>query len=243
MDFLHSGTPPLTNEAKLTIKVKDLNEFCPKLVNFTSEPFLFVSREKFLKKNFDEKLSFRLNAFDDDRSDQSNIRFDLISSSIYSKYFHLSSNGILTIVELPEKIPSTIEIEIRLRDQFVENPCEKREKLLLLFGQTSNDRQILLNQYEKDLQMSRHDFIQKKFSSMNNSSFESFYLVLPFSLAVLVIFLGISCLLYLICCRKTKRQESIRTKSSSLIDESKQQSPHSFITDVNGKSSLLKSLR
>ena len=234
-----SGTPPLTNEAKLTIEVKDLNEFCPRLLNFSSEPFLFISQQKFLKKNVDEKFTVRLQAFDDDVSDQSNIRFELVPSAD-SSGFHLSSDGVLTIKALPTKIPSMIELELLLRDRFVDRPCEKREKLLLLVGQTSNDRDELIHQYERDLQLSRpHHLIQQKFSSLKEKTSETLIIVLVFCSSILVICLGIVCLLYFLCCRREKRDDSLRTKSSSLLDESKQQSPHSFVTDLNGKSALL----
>ncbi|CAF0733198.1 unnamed protein product [Adineta steineri] len=53
------GTPPLSSEAKLNIKVNDLNEYCPHLINFTSDPYIFISRQRFLKKTSIEKFLYR----------------------------------------------------------------------------------------------------------------------------------------------------------------------------------------
>lgn len=233
----------MTNEARLTIKVNDKNEFCPVLLNSSSEPFLFISRQRYLKKNPTEKLVFRLFAFDQDISDQSNITFELISSS-YSKHFHLAPNGILTLNELASKLPSMFELDFLLRDTFIDQPCQKEGKLVILIGETNSDRDELIQQYEKEYQYSRHHrFMPHHFSSSIKKKQETLFIILAFSLSTLVIFIGIFSLLYLICCRKEKKETSIRTKSSSLLDDSKQQSPHSFITDCNGKSSLLTPLR
>ncbi|CAF3388080.1 unnamed protein product [Rotaria socialis] len=244
------GTPPLSSDAKLTIKVNDINEYCPHLVNFSSEPYIFVSRQRF-KKTPAEKFSYRLFAFDKDISDQSNITFNLLPST-YSSAFKLTTNGLLTIDDLPLKLPSIIELDYSLTDTFFPEPCIKQDKLIILIGDTSIDRDYLINEYEKQLETSQHQrLITQKLANNKRKKQETIILFLTFSLSTSVIFLGILCLLCLFCCRKQKRrnrQRSITTKSSSLInpsllEDSKQQSPHSFITDCNGKSSLLPPLR
>ncbi|CAF3868015.1 unnamed protein product [Rotaria magnacalcarata] len=244
------GTPPLSSDAKLTIKVNDINEYCPHLVNFSSEPYIFVSRQRF-KKIPAEKFSYRLFAFDKDISDQSNITFNLLPST-YSSAFKLTTNGLLTIDDLPLKLPSIIELDYSLTDTFFPEPCIKQDKLIILIGDTSIDRDYLINEYEKQLETSQHQrLITQKLANNKRKRQETIILFLTFSLSTSVIFLGILCLLCLFCCRKQKRrnrQRSITTKSSSLInpsllEDSKQQSPHSFITDCNGKSSLLPPLR
>ncbi|CAF1353273.1 unnamed protein product [Rotaria sordida] len=244
------GTPPLSSEAKLTIKVNDINEYCPHLVNFSSEPYIFISRQRF-KKNLGEIFQYRLFAYDKDISDQSNITFNLLSSK-YSSIFKLNSNGLLTIDDLPLKIPSIIELDYSLTDRFFPEPCIKQGKLIILIGDTSIDRDYLINEYEKQLETSQHQrLMTQKLTNNKRKKQEIIIIFLTFSLSTLIIFLGVFCLLFLICCRKHKRrnrERSITTKSSSLInpsllEDSKQQSPHSFITDCNGKSSLLPPLR
>ena len=254
-DFLHFeivlGTPPLSSEAKLTIKVNDINEFCPRLVNFSSEPYIFIFRQRFSKKNPIENFTYRLFAYDDDISDQSNITFKLLPST-YSHIFKLNPNGLLTIDDLPSKAPSMIELDFSLADSFFPEPCIKQDKLTILIGETSNDRDHLINEYEKQLENSQnHRLMTQKLANNKRKRQETIVIFLTFSLSTLIIFVGIFSLLFFICCRKQKkrnRQRSITTKSSSLInpsllDDSKQQSPHSFITDCNGKSSLLPPLR
>ena len=245
------GTPPLSNEAKLIIKVNDINEYCPNLVNFSSEPYIFVSRQRLLKKSLGEKLTYRLFAFDKDISDQSNITFNFLSST-YSNIFNLSSNGLLTIDELPLNIPSIIELDYSLTDTFSPEPCIKQDKLVLLIGDLSTDRDHLIHEYEKQLKTSQHHHLMtQKLANNKRKKQESLIIFLTFTFSILIIFIGIFSLLFLLCCRKQKRrkrQQSITTKSSSLInpsllDDSKQQSPHSFITDCNGKSSFLPTLR
>ncbi|CAF1392822.1 unnamed protein product [Rotaria sp. Silwood1] len=244
------GTPPLSSEAKLTIKVNDINEYCPHLVNFSSEPYIFVSRQRF-KKSPGEIFTYRLFAFDKDITDQSNITFNLLPSK-YSYLFKLNSNGFLTIDDLPLKTPSIMELDYSLTDTFFPEPCIKQDKLIILIGDTSIDRDYLINEYEKQLESSQHQrsMIQRLANNKRKKQ-ETIIILLTFSLSTLIICLGVLCLLFLLCCRKQKRrnrERSITTKSSSLInpsllDDSKQQSPHSFITDCNGKSSLLPPLR
>ncbi|CAF0818507.1 unnamed protein product [Adineta steineri] len=245
------GTPPLSSEAKLNIKVNDLNEYCPHLINFTSDPYIFISRQRFLKKTSIEKFLYRLFAFDKDISDQTNITFTLLPST-YSHIFNLNSNGLLTIEELPTKIPSIIILDYTLTDTFFPEPCIKQDKLVILIGDTPIDRDYLVNEYEKQLETSQHHrLMTQKLANNKRKRQETIIVFLTFSLSTIVIFIGIFSLLFLICCRKQKkrnRERSITTKSSSLInpsllDDSKQQSPHSFITDCNGKSSLLPPLR
>jgi len=231
--------------------VNDINEYCPHLVNFSSEPYIFVSRQRFLKKSSIEKFLYRLFAFDKDISDQTNITFTLLPSK-YSDIFKLSSDGLLTIDELPVKIPSIIELDYSLTDTFLPEPCIKQDKLIILIGDTSIDRDYLVNEYEKQIETSQHHrLMTQKLANNKRKRQETIILFLTFSLSTIIIFIAIFSLLFLICCRKqTKRnrERSIKTKSSSLInpsllDDSKQQSPHSFITDCNGKSSLLPILR
>ncbi len=245
------GTPPLSSEAKLTIKINDLNEHCPQLANFSSKPYIFVSRQRFSKTNSIEKFSYRLFAFDKDISDQFNITFKLLSST-YSNLFQLKSNGLLTIDELPSKIPPIIELDYSLTDTFFPDPCIKQEKLIILIGDTTMDRDYLINEYERQLETSQHHrLMTQKLANNKRKRQETIIIFLTFSLSTIIIFVGIFSLLFLLCCRKQKkrnRERSITTKSSSLIspsllDDSKQQSPHSFITDCNGKSSLLPTLR
>ena len=246
------GTPPLSSEAKLTIKVNDVNEYCPNLVNFSSEPYVFVSRQRFSKKSTKEKFTYRFFAFDKDVTDQSNVTFQLLAS-IYSSWFQLTSNGVLSIDELPATIPSIIELNYSLSDAFAGEPCVKHDKFIVLIGDLSTDREHLINEYEKQVETSQHHrWMTQKLANNKRKKQETLFIFFAFSLSTLIIFIGISTLLFLICCRKGKRRErqrSITTKSSSLInpslmdDNSKQQSPHSFITDCNGKSSLLPSLR
>lgn len=229
----------MSSEARLIIKVKDLNEHCPRLVNFSSDPYLFLSRQRFQRKSFGEKFTYRLFAFDKDVSDQSNITFELLQSS-YSHLFDLSSAGILTVKELPAKLPSIVELDYILQDQFLVNPCRKQDKLILLIGEISSDRDYLIDQYEKQLDNSQqHRLMTQKLANNKRKKQETLFIFLAFSLSTLIILIGIFSLLFLICCRKEKDQETIRRKSSSLIDERKQHSPHSFLTDSNGKSSLL----
>lgn len=220
------------------------------MVNFSSEPYIFVSRQRF-KKASGEKFLYRLFAFDKDISDQSNITFQLLPS-IYSSMFKLSLNGLLTIDDLPSKIPSIIELDYSLTDTFFPEPCIKQDKLIVLIGDTSIDRDYLINEYEKQLETSQHQrLITQKLANNKRKKQETIILFLAFSLSTSVIFLGILCLLCFICCRKQnrrQRQRSATTKSSSLVnpsllEDSKQQSPHSFMTDCNGKSSLLPPLR
>jgi hypothetical protein len=246
------GTPPLSSEAKLTIKVNDINEYCPQLVNFSSEPYIFISRQRFSKKLSNEIFTYRLFAYDKDISDQSNITFKLLPS-IYSNIFKLNSNGLLTIDDLPSKDPSIIELDYSLTDTFYPEPCIKQDKLIILIGDTTNDRDYLINQYEKQLETSQnHRLMTQKIANTKRKRQETIIIFLTFSFSALIIFIGLFSLVFLICCRKQKnqhlRKRSITTKSSSLInpsllDDSKQQSPHSFITDCNGKSSLLPPLR
>jgi hypothetical protein len=235
----------------LTIKVNDINEYCPHLVNFSSEPYIFVSRQRFLRRNSIENFTYRLFAFDKDISDQSNITFKLLPS-IYSNIFKLNSNGLLTIDELPLKIPSIIELDYSLTDTFLPQPCIKQDKLIILIGDSSIDRDYLINEYEKQLETSQHHrLMTQKLANNKRKRQEIIIIFLTFSLSTIIICLGIFSLLFLLCCRKQKkrnRERSITTKSSSLInpsllEDSKQQSPHSFITDCNGKSSLLPPLR
>lgn len=249
--FFCIGTPPLSSEAKLTIKVNDLNEYCPNVVNFTSEPYIFISRQRFSENNLNENFTYRLFAYDKDISDQSNITFKFLPSE-YSNIFKLNSNGLLIINELPLKLPSIIELDYTLTDTFLVEPCIKTEKLVLLIGKTIIDRDYLINEYEKQLETSQHHrLMTQKLANNKRKKQETIIIFLTFSLSTIIIFLGIFSLLFLICRRKNKRrhrQRSITTKSSSLInpsllEDSKQQSPHSFITDCNGKSSLLPSLR
>ena len=237
------GTPPLSSEAKLNIRINDVNEYCPQLVNLSSEPFVFISREKFVKKE-----SYRLFAFDKDISDQSNITFQLLPSS-YSNSFQLNSNGLLTINELPSNLPSIIELDYSLTDTFLIQPCVKQEKLIILIGDQSIDRDQLMEQYQKQLEISQdHRLINQKLENYRRKRQETIIIFSTFILSTILIFVGILSLLFLLCSRRhqnrTRRRRSIRTKSSSLInpsllEDSKQQSPHSFITDCNGKSSLL----
>ena len=233
----------MTGEAKLTIRVNDINEHCPILVNFSSEPYLFLSRQRFQKRNHGEKLTYRLFAFDKDISDQSNITFELLPST-YSDLFSLSSNGLLTVNDLPPKLPSIIELDYVLQDQFVFQPCRREDKLILLIGEISADKDYLIDQYEKQLENSQHHrLMTQKLANTKRKKQETLFIFLAFSLSTLIILIGIVSLLFLICCRKEKNGQSIRRKSSSLMDDSKQQSPHSFLTDSNGKSSLLPPLR
>jgi hypothetical protein len=149
------------------------------------------------------------------------------------------------------KIPSIIELDYSLTDTFLPEPCIKQDKLIILIGDTSNDRDYLINEYEKQLETSQHHrLMTQKLANTKRKRQETIILFLTFSFSALIIFIGIFSLLFLLCCRKRKhnRERSITTKSSSLInpsllDDSKQQSPHSFITDCNGKSSLLPPLR
>lgn len=235
----------------MTIKVNDINEFCPRLVNFSSEPYIFVSRQRYLTKASTEKFTYRLFAFDKDISDQSNITFRLLPST-YSKLFQINSNGLLTINELTLRIPSIIELDYSLTDAFAVDPCVKQEKLIVLLGDTTNDRDSLIHEYEKQLETSQdHRLMTQKLANNKRKRQETIIIFLTFSLSTIIIFVGIFSLLFLLCCRKQKRRSRERPttiKSSSLInpsllEDSKQQSPHSFITDCNGKSSLLPPLR
>lgn len=228
-----------------------MNEYCPNVVNFTSEPYIFISRQRFSENNLNENFTYRLFAYDKDISDQSNITFKFLPSE-YSNIFKLNSNGLLIINELPLKLPSIIELDYTLTDTFLVEPCIKTEKLVLLIGKTIIDRDYLINEYEKQLETSQHHrLMTQKLANNKRKKQETIIIFLTFSLSTIIIFLGIFSLLFLICRRKNKRrhrQRSITTKSSSLInpsllEDSKQQSPHSFITDCNGKSSLLPSLR
>ena len=241
------GTPSLSNEAKLIIKINDINEHCPYLVNFSSEPYIFVSRQHLFKKIWKEKFSYRLFAYDKDVSDQSNITFNLLPS-IYSNIFKLHSTGLLTIDELPLEIPSIVELDYLLTDEFFPKPCIKQKKLIILIGNKSMDRDNLINQYEKQLETSRHHyFMIQNLEDQKRKKQETIIIFLTFSFSTLIISLSILSLLFLTCRRQRKersRERSLTTKSSSLInpsllEDSKQQSPHSFITDCNGKSSLL----
>jgi hypothetical protein len=236
----------------LTIKVNDLNEYCPHLVNFSSEPYIFISRQRYFKKSSSiEQFTYHLFAFDKDISDQTNITFKLLTST-YSNLFQLNSNGLLTINELPLIIPSIIELDYSLTDTFISEPCIKQDKLIILIGETNNDRENLIQEYEKQLETSQHHrLMTQKLANNKRKRQETIIIFLTFSLSTIIIFIGIFSLLFLLCCRKQKkrnRERSITTKSSSLIspsllEDSKQQSPHSFITDCNGKSSLLPPLR
>ncbi|CAF3295834.1 unnamed protein product, partial [Rotaria sp. Silwood2] len=171
--------------------------------------------------------------------------------SKYSSIFKINSNGFLTIDDLPLKIPSIIELDYSLTDTFFPEPCIKQDKLIVLIGDTSIDRDHLINEYEKQLETSQHQrLMTQKLANNKHKKQETIIFLLTFSLSTLIICIGVFCL-FLICCRKQKRrnrERSIATKSSSLInpsllEDSKQQSPHSFITDCNGKSSLLPPLR
>ena len=246
------GTPPLSSEAKLIIKVNDINEYCPQLVNFTSEPYIFISRQRYFKKNLFENFTYRLFAYDKDISDQSNITFKLLLST-YSNIFQLTSFGLLTIKEFPSKqLPSIIELDYSLTDTFLPESCIKQDKLIILIADTIIERDYLINEYEKQLETSQnHRLMIQKLSNNKRKRQETIIIFLTFSLSTLIIFIAIFSLLFLFCSRKQKRRQrerSITTKSSSLINPSlledgKQQSPHSFITDCNGKSSLLPQLR
>ncbi len=66
MKIKDQGTPPLSDQTKLVIKINDINEYCPKLINKSSEPYLLISREYYSSKLF----TYQLSAFDYDRSDQ-----------------------------------------------------------------------------------------------------------------------------------------------------------------------------
>ena len=196
-------------------------------------------------------FTYRLIAFDKDISDQSNITFQLLPS-IYSNRFQLNSNGLLTISDLPLDLPSIIELDYSLTDTFKIQPCVKQEKLIILIGQTLMDRDNLIEKYQKQLQISHdHRLANQKLANYKRKKQETIIIFSTFSLSTILIFVGVFSLLFVICSRKQKkrtRRRSITTKSSSLInpsllEDSKQQSPHSFITDCNGKSSLLPPLR
>jgi len=150
------------------------------------------------------------------------------------------------------KIPSIIELDYSLTDTFAFEPCIKQDKLIILIGDTNIDRENLIHEYEKQLETSQHHrLMTQKLANNKRKRQETIIIFLTFSLSTIIIFVGIFSLLFLLCCRKQKkrnRERSITTKSSSLIspsllEDSKQQSPHSFITDCNGKSSLLPPLR
>lgn len=181
----------------------------------------------------------RLMAFDLDLSDQSNITFELLESD-WSNLFDLDRQGLLTIRELPLKLPSMIELDLALRDTFVVDPCRKEEKLIVLIGELSSERDALIDQYEKQLANSQeHRLMTQKLATNKRKKQETLLIFFAFSLSTLIICLGIVSLLIVVCCRtKTNNNEQRRTLTPA-IDES----PHSFITDSNGKSSLLRSLR
>jgi hypothetical protein len=244
--FSHLGTPPLSSEAKLTIKVNDINEYCPKLVNMSSQPYIFIFRQDFSKTNSSQMFDYRLSAFDKDISDQSNITFRLLPS-IYSSLFHLDLNGLLILKELRIIIPSIIELQYSLTDHFSPNSCTTQDKLIILIGETLNDRNYLINQYEKQLSpFEYHRLTTQKLQNYKRRKPEIIFIFVLFTFSIFIVVIGIFTLLFVLCCQKRrKRRQSITTKSSSLInpslllaDHNKQQrSPHSFITDSSRKSS------
>lgn len=174
-------------------------------------------------------FTYHLLAFDKDISDQSNIKFSLLSST-YSYLFNLNSNGLLILKELPLNIPSIIQLRFTLSDQFYRQPCVVQERLILIIGETLDDCQ---DEYQKELNHLRKPrFVIQKFR--NN---EIIFIFLIISLSLSVIFVGILSLLFISCSRKRKRRESITTKSTYLInptllmDDSKRKSTHWFITN------------
>lgn len=195
-----------------------------------------------------KKDSYRLYAFDKDITDQSNITFQLLPSS-YSHSFQLNSNGLLIINELPSTLPSIVELDYSLTDTFPLQPCVKQDKLILLIGEQSIDREQLIEQYQKQVEISQdHRLMNQKLANYQRKRQETIIIFSTFILSTVLIFVGIFTLLFLLCSRRnqnrTRRRRSITTKSSSLInpsllEDTKQPSPHSFITDCNGKSSLL----
>ena len=240
----------MSNEARLTIKINDLNEHCPQLINSSADSYLFISRDRFPSKS-SEKLTHQFYAFDKDISDQFNITFELVPS-LYSTNFHLTSTGLLKINELPLKLPSIIELDYLLKDTFTSEPCLTKDKFIILIGNKQTDRDRLIDEYNQQIQLSKQQYlITQKLSIQKRKKQETILMFLTFTISTLIIVIGLFTLLFIFCCRtKNKRnsQRSIATKSSSLInpsllDDSKQPSPHSFITDLNGKSSLLPTLR
>ena len=114
------------------------------MINYSSEPYILISRQRYLQEESMEMFTYRLFAFVKDTSDQSNITFQLIPS-IYSNLFQLNSNGLLTIFDLL----SIIELDYSLTDTFINQPYVKQDELILLIGQTLIDRDYLIQQYQK----------------------------------------------------------------------------------------------
>jgi hypothetical protein len=237
------GTPPLSNQTKLLIKINDINEYCPKIVKKSTEPYLFLSREEFLIKN---SFKYNLSAFDEDISDQSNIKFSLISL-IYSDFFHLNSNGLLILKKFPLKIPLIIQLQYSLTDQFYPQPCITKDKLIILIHETLDDCYRLLNQSEK-----KFNHIQKSQLIIQKSkNLEIIFSFFIFTLFILILLISIIYLLFILYHQwqeKRKRKRSITTKSSYIInpsllfDDNKKQSEPTFTIDSNRKCSCTASI-
>jgi hypothetical protein len=196
------GTPPLSDQTKLVIKINDINEYCPKLINKSSEPYLFISREYYSSKLF----TYQLSAFDYDISSQSNIKFRLLSSG-YSYLFYLNSNGLLILKRFPSKIPLIIELSYSLSDQFFPQPCITQDKLILFIGETFDECQSLLYQY---FQKSKLIIISDQIKPSN-----IYPIILIFISCILIILMSILYLTLNVCCYRRKR---LSMKSSHIIN-------------------------
>lgn len=211
------GTPSLINQTKLTIRINDLNEYCPKLINkSSSQSYLFINREE-LRKSHVNSLTYQFFGFDEDISDQENIYFQM-SSSIYSNLFYLTSKGLLIVKDLPQKIPSLIQFSFTMSDQFFPKPCIQKEDFLIIICQTLEHCYFLLNQYEKS----------PKFFHFPTNQSNGVKTILILSLFVCCSLTICICMIYfLFICTddKWKRRRSITSKSfyitnhsSSLLD-------------------------
>ncbi|CAF0934157.1 unnamed protein product [Didymodactylos carnosus] len=185
------GTPSLQSDTYLQINIKDVNEYCPKLLNLTNDEYLYFNRNRL------KTFPFKLNAFDQDASDQYNITFTQVQSS--SAYFQLDSTGILSLSSsLPTPPPIGVyEIHYILSDTF-HVPCMKHDILLLIIGDGHNDRDYLLDDYRLNLkhrqQQSQSLLIAKK--RQNDIMFIAITFCICITFVTICVFLGI------VCCKK-----------------------------------------
>ena len=202
------GTPPLSDQAKLRVKINDINEYCPKLVNHSSSPYLFLTRKEFSSEIF----PYQLSAFDDDVSDQSNIKFDLFPSAS-SYLFDLHSNGLLILKEFPLEIPEIIELKYSLSDQFFPQPCITEQKLILFIVEKCNHCHYLFNQY-------KNQFEKGKLIPEEKDQSRIYFISLILSSSTLIIFLIVLYLIVTLCRQRRDRRRSITRKCFHIINPS-----------------------
>ncbi|CAF0726389.1 unnamed protein product, partial [Didymodactylos carnosus] len=184
------GTPSLESETYLQINIRDVNEYCPKLLNLTNDEYFY------LNKNRLKIFPFKLYAYDEDASDQYNITFTQLQSS--STYFQLDSNGTLSLSSSSISPPIGVyEIHYTLTDTF-SIPCIKQGIILLINGDSHNDRNYLLDDYRSNLKL--HQQQNQLLLTTKKRQHDIMFIVIIFCISSILltifIFFGI------VCCKK-----------------------------------------